>query len=135
MPPESAPSPETGVSRSELGAGSLEDTASVPLGAGGDARADGDLAAQLTGKVEAAVSLIRDKTVSPVAKAVRYLIFGLLAAFIGITIAVLFAIFSIRVLTTEVPVFHTRVWASWLIVAGIFWLGGLLLSLKRRPRS
>lgn len=94
-----------------------------------------DWAAHLTEKVESTVSIIRDKTVRPVSTFVRYLIFGLLAAVVGVTMAVLFAIFAIRVLDTEVPVFRTRVWASYLVVAGIFWLAGLLLSRKRHPRT
>ncbi len=90
---------------------------------------------QATRKVEDLVSIIRDKTVRPVSQAVRYLLFGLLAIFVSVVMAVLFAIFAIRVLDTEVPVFRTRVWASYLVVAGIFWLGGLLLSRKRHSRS
>ncbi len=90
---------------------------------------------QATRKVEDLVSIIRDKTVRPVSQTVRYLLFGLLAIFVSVVMAVLFAIFAIRVLDTEVPVFRTRVWASYLVVAGIFWLGGLLLSRKRHSRS
>lgn len=95
----------------------------------------GDWPVQATRKVEDLVSIIRDKTVRPVSQTVRYLLFGLLAIFVSVVMAVLFAIFAIRVLDTEVPVFRTRVWASYLVVAGIFWLGGLLLSRKRHSRS
>jgi low temperature requirement protein LtrA len=95
----------------------------------------GDWPEQATRKVEDVVSLIRDKTVRPISQVVRYFVFGLLAGAVGTVMAVLFAIFAIRVLDTEVPVFRTRVWASYLVVAGIFWLGGLLLSRKRHSRS
>ena len=143
MPPESAAEPSEGVSRGELGASSLPPAGPTePGGAASPAAVappsvtiGGDWPAQLTHKVEDVVSLIRDKTVDPVAKGVRYLIFGLLAAFLGITVVVLFAIFSIRVLVTEVPVFHTRVWAAYLVVAGIFAAAGLFFSRKRHSRS
>ena len=95
----------------------------------------GDWAAQVTHKVEDVVSLVRDKTVRPIATAVRYLLFGLLALSVGALVAVLFAVFALRVLDTEVPIFRTRVWASYLVVAGIFWAVGLLLSRKRHPRN
>lgn len=153
MPAEPSAETTEGVSRTATGAGgtaaggaglATATTAGLPTGEGlrrpgvatpGALTIGNDWAATLTHKVEQGVSLVRDKTVRPVATAVRYLVFGLLAAFVGATMAVLFAIFAIRVLTTEVPVFHTRVWASYFVVAGIFWLAGLLLSRKRRSRS
>lgn len=106
-----------------------------PLGSDPEAVGGTDWAAQLTGRVESAVSLVRDHTVRPVFAAVRYLIFGLLALFVGGVLAVLAAVAAIRVLDNEVPAFHTRVWASYLVVAGIFWLSGLFLYRKRRSRS
>lgn len=95
----------------------------------------GDWASHATDKVEQVVSLVRDKTLGPVAKAVRFLIFGLLAVAVGGLLAVLFSIFALRVLDSEVPVFHSRVWASYLVLAGIFWLAGAFLSRKRHPRN
>ncbi|MHB8246667.1 MAG: hypothetical protein ACYDGN_15220 [Acidimicrobiales bacterium] len=140
MPAESAPEAVVGVSRSEMGSVPIRSDRSTgpapgtPIGAG-PVTLSGDWAAHLTGKVETVVAAVRDKAVRPVASAVRYLIFGLLALFVGSTMAVLFAVFSIRLLDNEVPVFRTRVWASYLVVAGIFWTVGLLVSLKRHSRS
>lgn len=96
---------------------------------------EGDWAAQLTGKVEDVVSLVRDRTVRPAATAVRYLIFGLIALAVGTLVAILGSVFSLRILDTEVPAFRNRVWASYLVLAGIFWIGGLLLSKMRHPRD
>ncbi|MHB1988477.1 MAG: hypothetical protein ACYCSF_10910 [Acidimicrobiales bacterium] len=129
MPPESPAEMSEGLSRSEMGA-SATSTGSAPALSIGD-----DWAAHLTQKVEVAVSMVRDKTVRPVAKAVRYLIFGLVAGSVGVLIAVMSAVFALRVLDTEVPIFRTRVWASYLIVGGIFLAMGLLLSRKRHPRK
>ena len=133
MPPESAAETGAGLNRSEMGpsSASVGSTPSEPL----TVSVGGDWAAQVTHKVEDVVSLVRDKTVRPIATAVRYLIFGLLALSVGALVAVLFAVFALRVLDTEVPVFRTRVWASYLVVAGIFWAVGLLLSRKRHPRN
>lgn len=110
------------------------DGAAAAIGAAGATLTD-DLAGKLTGKVEDVVSLIRDRAIKPVATAVRFLIFGLVALAVGGLLAVLFAIFSIRVLDNEVPPFHHRVWASYLIVGGIFWLGGVFISRKRHSRD
>lgn len=131
MPPESAAESTEAMSRDELGAAS---SAGGGATAGPSLPLPDDWAAHLAHKLDEIVSMIRDKTVRPVATAVRYLIFGLLALAVGTMLAVLFAIFSLRVLDTEVPVFRTRVWASYLVVAGIFWAAGLLLSRKRRSR-
>jgi hypothetical protein len=138
MPPEPASERSdgtagaAGIGLSGAATGESEDRVKVPSRALG---IDNDWAVATTRKVEEVVALVRDKTVRPVVRAVRYLIFGLVALFIGSTVAVLFAIFAIRVLTTEVPVFTTRVWASYFVVAGIFWLAALFLSRKSRSRS
>ncbi len=95
----------------------------------------GDWAAQLTQKIEEIVGLVRDRTVRPVESAVRYVIVGIAAFVIVIVALVLFAIVVIRVLDNEVPFLQDRVWATYLIVAGIFWIAGLLLSRMRHPRD
>jgi hypothetical protein len=92
-----------------------------------------DWAAQLTGKVEQAVSLIRDRTVRPVQHAVRLIIFGILAfAIVGVTV-VLGSIFLVRLLDNLL--FHQNVWASDLLLGGIFWLAGLLVYSQRHSRA
>jgi hypothetical protein len=104
------------------------------MSARGDQSAGGgnDWAAQVTAKVEEVVALVRDRTLTPAVKIVRFVILGLIAVFIGGLIAVLFAVGAVRVLDTEV--FHRRVWASYLVIGGIFSLAGLLLSRMRNRR-
>jgi hypothetical protein len=104
------------------------------VSARGDQSAGGgnDWAAQITAKVDELVSLVRDRTLTPVVRVVRYVILGLIAIFIGGLTAVLFAVGIVRVLDTEI--FHRRVWASYLVVGGIFSLAGLLLSRMRKSR-
>jgi undecaprenyl pyrophosphate phosphatase UppP len=92
-----------------------------------------DWAAVATAKVESVVSVIRDRTVTPVQRIVRYAIFGLLAIFIATLLAVLVGIGAVRVLDNYL--FHWRVWASYLVIGGIFSAIGLLLSRMRHPRS
>ncbi len=85
-----------------------------------------DWAAQATAKIDEVVSIVRDKTVRPVGRVVRILILAFLTASVGALLAVLFAVGVVRVLDTEV--FHAHVWASYLVVGGIFLLAGLFLS-------
>jgi hypothetical protein len=115
-------SPDTGVG----GAGGTTD-------GGGSGLTGGDWASSATAKVELVVSLIRDRTVTPVIRAVRFIIFGLLALTIGALLSVLIAIGAVRVLDNYL--FHRRVWASYLVIGGIFSVAGLLLSRMRHPRS
>lgn len=104
----------------------------APPGRNAGARSSG-WAAFVTGKIEALVSLIRDRAVDPVVQAVKYVVFGVVAVCIGIFLAVMFSIGLIRVLDEEV--FPTRVWASYFVVAGIFSISGLFLLRMRRPRA
>ncbi|MGO8877381.1 MAG: hypothetical protein ACLQNG_16655 [Acidimicrobiales bacterium] len=109
---------------SDDGVGGAKDR-SVPPG--------NDWASLATAKVEEAVSLVRDRTVTPVLRAVRYAIFGLLAVSIGALLAVLVAAGAVRILDNYL--FHRRVWASYLVIGGIFSGLGLFLSRMRHPRS
>jgi len=105
---------------------------STSMGNNGGGRSD-DWASFVTAKLEAVVSLVRDRTVVPITKGVQYAIFGLVAIAVGTLLAVFFAVGLIRVLDAEV--FHRRVWASYLVLAGIFAVSGLLLSRMRHPRT
>jgi len=103
---------------------------STASGAGSSVPSADDWAAHLTSRVEDAVSLVRDRTVGPVTTAVRFVILGLIGVAVGTLVVVLFSIGIVRVLDTEV--FHRNVWASDLVVGGIFCAAGLLLTRMRR---
>lgn len=92
-----------------------------------------DWAAQLTGKVEQAVAVVRDRTVRPVQQIVVGIVFGVLAAGIVVAVVVLFSILVVRLLDDYV--FHQNVWASYLLLSGIFWVGGLLVYSQRQRRA
>jgi hypothetical protein len=101
---------------------------------GGSGGSSGDdWASVATAKVEQVVSLIRDRTVTPVIRAVRFVIFGLLALTVGALLSVLLAVGGVRVLDNYL--FHRRVWASYLVIGGIFAAVGLFFAWMRHPRS
>lgn len=92
-----------------------------------------DWAAQLTEKVGQVVEVIRDHTLGPVQKAVRAAIFGMLALSVVMLVLVLLVIGLVRLLDNEV--FDQRVWASYLLIGGIFVVAGMLISTMRHSRS
>ena len=92
-----------------------------------------DWAAQLTGKVEQVVALIRDRTVKPVQKIVAGIIFGVIAFAIVVSLVVLFSVFVLRLLDTFF--FPGEIWASYLVLSGIFWIAGLLVYSQRHSRA
>ena len=101
---------------------------------GANDRSGRDWASVATAKVEEVVSLIRDRTVTPVLRAVRYVIFGLLAVFIATLLAVLLATGAVPG-ARQLPLPTAAVWASYLVVGGIFSGLGLFFSRMRHPRS
>jgi len=94
---------------------------------------EGDWAAQLSSKVGQLVEVIRDRTVLPVQRAVRGAIFGVLAFSIVVFVFVALVVGLIRLLNDEV--FDGRVWASYLLIGGIFVIAGTLISSMSQSRS
>ncbi len=93
-----------------------------------------DWAAQATRLVERFVEAVRDRSVRPVLFAVRALVVGSLVSLIGVFVLVVVAIGVVRLLTSDA--FGGRVWASDLVIGGIFsTAGALLVRLGRRRRS
>jgi len=126
-------SSDTGLGAGGTSSGTGGGTSGAPLPTSPAASSGNDWAKVLTEKVEAVVSLIRDRTVTPVFKAVRFIIFGLIALAIGTVLAVVFGVLAVRVLDDYL--FHSRVWASYLVLAGIFAALGLFFSWRRHPRN
>lgn len=83
--------------------------------------------------VEAVVTGVHDKVVRPLLIAARAVVFGILVAAMLIVLSVLAAVAVVRLL--DVYAFHSRVWASDLVVGGIFTLLGLVLWSLRRQRG
>ena len=76
--------------------------------------------------VENVVVTIRDKTIVPARSAAKALVYGLLAAcFIALALLIL-TIGAFRLLNVGLPV-----WASYLVLGGIFVAGGTFCWVKR----
>jgi hypothetical protein len=90
-----------------------------------------DWTTQTADAIETAVATVRDRTVVPARKATKAVVYGLLAAFFGLTAAVLAVIGLFRVLV----VLTGEVWAAYAIVGGIFVIGGAFCWSKRAPRA
>ena len=82
--------------------------------------------------VERVVGSIRDKTTVPLTIAARAIVYGLVAAVMGIALVVLLAIFAVRILDVYLP---DDVWAAHLVVGMLFTLIGLFLWSKRRRKD
>lgn len=87
-----------------------------------------DWPAQTADSIERFVDTIRSKTTEPVERAVRIIVYGLLAAVLGVVALVLVAIAVVRAIDVAVP---GEVWSAHLIVGVVFTLVGLFLWSRR----
>lgn len=96
-----------------------------------------DWPVQATDMIVKVVGQVRDKTTGPALTVARGVVYGLLAALLGGSIAVLLAIAAVRGLdeAIEAIVDSRETWAAHAIVGLVFTLVGLLLWSKRRPRD
>src|SRR5207248_2434114 len=101
-----------------------------------------DWTVQIADRVESVVTGVRDKTTVPLATVSRAVVYGLIAAALGVMALVLVAILAVRVLTylpfhSPPPDTHARaVWVAQAIVGGIFLIPGLFfLRLARRGKG
>ena len=91
-----------------------------------------DWAAETAGRIEDAVGKIRAATVDRLASLARLVVYGLLAAIMGITALVLFTIAAVRALDVWIP---RGVWLPDLLLGTTFVLAGLMLWSRRTARS
>ncbi len=108
--------------------------ASVPTMAG-NPLSDPRFAADLADQIERYVGTIRDRTTTPLVHLARAAVYGLLAAFLGITALVLFLIGGTRALQSLLDLVVDKpqaVYLSYLILGGILCLAGLLVLRMRR---
>ena len=90
-----------------------------------------DWPAQTADTIDRVVGSIRDKTAVPLDRVARFVVYGLLAAILGIAAVTLLAIAIVRILDVYIPI--DSVWPAHLITGGIFTLTGLFLWSKRKP--
>lgn len=94
---------------------------------------ESDWAAQLVDGLESIIDAVRSKTTEPVTRIVRYLVFGVMAAGVGITALMLLTIGAVRGLDALIPGKHT-IWAADFILGGMFLLIGSFAWRKRHRR-
>lgn len=99
----------------------------APPGAAGH-----DWAKDTADAIERVVQSVRSKTIGPLEKVARALVYGLLAVIVGIAAAVLGSVALVRALDVAIP---GSVWSAHAITGGIFCLAGLFLWGKRSPKS
>jgi drug/metabolite transporter (DMT)-like permease len=87
-----------------------------------------DWAAQTADTIERYVGTARSKTTEPVERVARILVYGLVAAILGVATLALLMIVVIRVLDIAIP---GEVWSAYFVAGGIFTFAGLLLWRKR----
>jgi hypothetical protein len=90
-----------------------------------------DWTTQAADAIENAVATVRDRTVVPARKATKAVVYGLLVTFFVATAAVMLVIAVFRILV----VITGEVWAAYLIVGGIFVIGGTFCWAMRAPRA
>ena len=96
---------------------------------------DPNWAADLADTVERVVGTVRDKTTKPLVTLTRGLVYGLLAAILGVAAIVLLIVMTTRGTQELLDQFKVRreaaVYISYLAVGGIFGLAGVFLLRKR----
>ena len=88
-----------------------------------------DWAAQTADTIDRVVTGIRSKTADPLDRVVRVVVYGILAAVLGIAALVLITVALVRAVDVAIP---GDVWSAHLAVGGTFTLAGLFLWSKRR---
>lgn len=87
-----------------------------------------DWPVQAADTIERVVGTVRENTADRLVGVARWVVYGILAAFLGITALVLLVVALIRVLDVYLP---SGVWLPDVILGGIFTLAGLFLWSKR----
>ncbi len=88
------------------------------------ARATDDWAVQTADTIERLIETVRSNTSDRLVSVARLVVFGLLAAILGTLALVLFCIFLVRIMDSYIP---GAVWVVYVLLGGLFTLGGLLL--------
>jgi uncharacterized membrane protein len=100
----------------------------------GNPLTDPNWAAELADTVERVVGTVRDRATKPVVHLTRGVVFGLLAAFLGVTaltLALIGLTRGVQALLDLVVTWERAVYLSYLIVGGILCLAGALCFRKR----
>jgi hypothetical protein len=96
----------------------------------------GDWVSQVVGLIDRYVGALNTKATRPIIKIVRGIVYGVIAACLGVMALILLAIAAVRGLVqlTGAIFTHEQAWLAEVLVGAVFLLGGLLL-LSRRHAS
>ena len=85
---------------------------------------------QAADTIEKTISAVRDRTVEPANRAAKMVVYGVLAACCLLTALLLISVVIFRLLSFVVPV-----WATWIVLGGIFTAAGLFCWTRRTGGS
>src|SRR5689334_18293732 len=98
--------------------------------------AEADWPAQVTSQIVRVVDQVKAKTTRPATLAVRAVVYGLVAAFVGIVIAVLLFIGLFRAVDLlRNLIVEDAVWLTYVAVGVLFTAVGAILFASRKPRT
>jgi len=100
----------------------------------GNPLTDPNWASDTTNKLVTVVTAVREQTTTKAVMAARAVVFGIIAAFLGVFIVVITIVLLMRGIQALLDLVVTKpqaVYLSYYIVGGILCLGGLLLFRKR----
>jgi hypothetical protein len=89
-----------------------------------------DWTVQAAETIESVVVAVRSKTTDPLVGVSRWVVYGTLAAIVGVVAATVAVIGLVRLLDVILP---GTVWAVYVLLGGIFTIAGLFLW-SRRPK-
>jgi hypothetical protein len=95
---------------------------------------DPNWAADIADTIERVVSTVRDRTTKPLVTASRAIVFGLLAAILGVVAVILLIVVATRATQALLDIWfrhEVSVYLSYFIVGGIICLGGMFVLSKR----
>jgi|SRR5947209_32452 len=87
-------------------------------------RSDDDWAVQTADTIERLIETVRSNTSDRLVSVTRLVVFGLLAAILGLVALVFLVNLVVRFMDSYIP---GGVWVVYLVLGGLFTLGGLLL--------
>jgi len=131
-------SPATPVSRTASAGSPAGTRAGTPATAGTSAtagttgEATPEWAVQALDKVDEVVGKIRSVTTDRLVRIARMVVFGVLAAIMGLSALIFLVIAAVRALDEAIP---GPVWSAYLPLGAIFTLAGAFLWSKKAPRA
>jgi hypothetical protein len=96
-----------------------------------------DWTVEVTDPLESVVGAVRDRTTVPATRAAQTVVFGLVAAILGLVALFLLVVEVVRILEVYLPIHprSRRVWIADAIASAIFLGLGAFLWRKRQPKG